>query len=95
MNLAIKDIIDPRKGLFKLSANGVTLQPHPLSSLVPNYLLHFKYIGRLIARGLISRINLEVDFTRSLLKQILQKRLSINDLEDIDPEQAKNLIWLL
>lgn len=72
--LALKDILDPQKGLFKLSSNGVTIQPHPHSFLVPNHLTHFRYAGRLIAKGLIDKLDLEVDFNKSFLKHILRKQ---------------------
>lgn len=44
---------------------------------------------------MIERYNVEIDLTKSFLKHILQKPLYINDLEDIDPEEAKNLIFVL
>jgi len=70
--LALTDILDPAKGLFKLSSNNVALQPSPHSFLVPNHLTHFRYAGRLIAKGLIEKLDFEVDFTKSFLKHILR-----------------------
>ncbi|KAL4429870.1 hypothetical protein ABPG74_022893 [Tetrahymena malaccensis] len=93
--LALNDILDPQKGLFKLSSNGVTMQPNPHSFLVPNHLTHFRFAGRLIAKGLIEKLDFEVDFTKSFLKHILHKTLYISDLEDIDPDEANNLLWIL
>lgn len=86
INLVIKDILDPAKGLFKTSSNKVTLMPNPKSYLVPSHLDHFELVGKLIAKGLIEGLDIEVDFTRSFLKHILRKTLYIKDLEDIDPE---------
>lgn len=91
----VKDILDPAKGLFKVVSNGVTMQPDPKSKLIPNYLNIFRFTGRFIAKALISQLDVEVDLTRSLLKHILKKDLYIKDLEDIDPDVAKNLIWML
>ena len=36
-----------------------------------------------------------INFTRSFLKHILKRTLYIVDLEDIDPDEAKNLLWIL
>ena len=80
--LALTDILDPAKGLFKLSSNNVALQPSPHSFLVPNHLTHFRYAGRLIAKGLIEKLDFEVDFTKSFLKHILRNQTTYkNDLE--------------
>ena len=73
INLTLREILDPNKGLFVTSSNGVTLQPSRTSFLVPNHLLYFKYVGRLIAKSLVSKLNVEIDFTRSFLKHILSK----------------------
>lgn len=40
-------------------------------------------------------IELEIDITKSLIKQILKKPLYINDMEDIDPEETRSLLWLV
>lgn len=38
---------------------------------------------------------LDAYFTRALYKHILGQPLSIQDMEDIDPEYYKNLCWVL
>ncbi len=48
--------------------------------------MYFKYVGRIVALSLLRKIEVEVDFTRSMLKHLLRKTLYISDLEDIDPE---------
>ena len=68
INFTIKDLMDINKGLFSYSANGVTVQPSINSCLVPNYLMNFEYAGRLIAKGLVDKINMNVDLTKGLLK---------------------------
>lgn len=94
-SLILKDLIDPNKGFFTPSANGITMQPSPFSSIIPDHLLHFKYAGRILAKSILSNYSCEIDFTRSFLKQLLGNDLYISDLEDIDPELTKNLLWVL
>jgi hypothetical protein len=38
---------------------------------------------------------MEVDLTRSILKHLLKKTLYITDMEDLDPELSKHLLWML
>ena len=71
------------------------MQPSPLSRLIPDNLLHFKYAGRLVGKSILDGYNCEIDLTKSFLKQILGLDLYISDLNDIDPSLAKNLIWML
>jgi len=52
-------------------------------------------LGRLIGKALIENWNLEVSFAKSFLKHILNQNLYVKDLEDLDPEYAKNLEWIL
>ena len=95
MFLLLKEFFNPEYGLFVASPNKITVQPHPLSKLIPEYLTIFRYIGRIVAKIFIDDLNVEVNFTRSFLKHILKKDLYIHDFDDIDPETARNLIWCL
>jgi len=81
-------VLDPQKGLFTTSANKVSLQPSNFSYLVPNHLVHFRMAGRLIAKSIVEKLEVDIDFTRSFLKHILRRNLYFNDLEDLDPEAA-------
>ncbi|EGR32045.1 ubiquitin- hect domain protein, putative [Ichthyophthirius multifiliis] len=93
--LVFKDLLDPEKGFFQLSSNGITMQPSPNSIIIVDHLLHFQMAGRLVAKTFIDGFTCEVDFTKSFLKQILGQPLYINDLEDIDPQMAKGLMDIL
>ncbi|KRX10841.1 HECT-domain-containing protein [Pseudocohnilembus persalinus] len=95
INLMLKEAFDPKYGLFKVSANKITVQPSPLSKIIPNYQMIFRILGRLIGKILHDGMEVEVSLTKSFLKHILKKDLYISDLEDIDPEQYNNLNWML
>ena len=45
-----KQTFDPKFGLFSLSSNGDTIQPHPLSFVIPNHLIYYKFIGNMIGK---------------------------------------------
>lgn len=38
---------------------------------------------------------MELSLTKSFLKHLLNATLFVEDLEDIDPEMAKSLLWIL
>lgn len=46
--LLIRELFDPKNGLFKLSHNLRCLYPNPQSSIVPKYLTLFKTAGMII-----------------------------------------------
>jgi len=49
LNLLSKDIFGPNAGLFKLSPNGRSIHPNPLSLIQPGALRFFKLAGNLAA----------------------------------------------
>ncbi len=95
VNLALKDVLDPKKGFFVVSSNKITIQPSPLSYFIPDHLLHFRFVGRLVGLALTNKIDFEIDLTRSFLKHILKKPLYISDFEDFDTQVGRNLLWIL
>jgi E3 ubiquitin-protein ligase HUWE1 len=93
--LLSKEIFNPNYALFLPSANGNTFQPSPHSKINPDHLRFFKFVGRFIAKALHDGYMLDAYFTRAFYKHILGQPLSIQDMEDIDPEYYKNLTWIL
>ena len=77
LSLLVKDVFDPERGLFKASENKISYQPNPMSVVVPDHLTHFRMLGRLIAKAIIEKWNIEVFFVKSFLKHILRKILAI------------------
>lgn len=93
--LLSKEVFHPNFGLFIMSSNKRSVQPNPYAFLMPDYLSHFRFLGRLIGKALIENWNLEVCFAKSFLKHILNQTLYVKDLEDLDPEFSRNLDWML
>ena len=52
-NLLSKEIFDPMNGLFIFSEHLTSIQPGPLSVLIPDYKIQFRILGRLIGKSLI------------------------------------------
>ncbi|EAS06148.2 HECT domain ubiquitin transferase (macronuclear) [Tetrahymena thermophila SB210] len=93
--LLSKEVFNPDYGLFQLSANKRSIQPSPLSMLIPDHLNHFLFLGRLVGKSLVENWHFDINFCRSFLKHMLKKNLYVKDLEDIDPELSRNLMWML
>lgn len=70
VTLVMKEVTNPDYGLFQISANNISIQPNPLSYIIPNHLLHFRFIGRLVAYSIIKDLPLEINLTKSFLKHI-------------------------
>lgn len=72
LSLLVKEVFNPDYGLFKASENKISFQPNPLSHIVPDHLMHFRMLGRLIGKAIIEKWNIEVFFVKSFLKHILR-----------------------
>jgi hypothetical protein len=93
--LLSRKIFERGYGLFVLSANGATYQPSPHSSINPDHLKYFKFIGRVIGKALYDGQIMDAFFTRAFYKHMNGSPLGYEDMEDIDPDYYKNLKWIL
>ena len=57
-SLIAKEFFDPQIGLFRLSENKRGIQPSPLASIIPNYLLYFEFAGIMLAKVINSKTKL-------------------------------------
>ncbi|EAR83836.2 HECT domain ubiquitin transferase (macronuclear) [Tetrahymena thermophila SB210] len=90
-----KELFDPRKGLFRVSSNKYIVYPSTTSYLVPDHITLFKFSGQIIAKSVLEGYLVGVDFPKFILKHLTGQPLKISDLDDIEPELTKNLLWIL
>ena len=90
-----KQMLNPDKALFIHSANGLTYQPNPASTIQPDYLKYFKFAGQLVGKALWDEQLLDAHFTQSMYKHMLNQPIEYTDVESIDPEYYRNLGWML
>jgi E3 ubiquitin-protein ligase HUWE1 len=57
--------------------------------------MFFKFIGRIIGKALYEGRVLDCHFSRAVYKQILGKTISIKDMESLDLDYYKSLLWIL
>jgi hypothetical protein len=91
-----RQMFDPNYALFKVSAvDKITYQPNRTSYVNPDHLLYFCFVGRIIGKAIYDGRLLDCYFTRSFYKHILGIPVDFKDLEAVDPEFYKSLVWIL
>ncbi|KAF9909831.1 hypothetical protein EC991_008002 [Linnemannia zychae] len=91
-----RQMFDPNYAMFKTSAaDKLTYQPNRASWVNPDHLLFFKFIGRVIGKAIYDGRLLDAYFTRSFYKHILGRPVDYRDVEAVDPEYYKSLVWIL
>jgi E3 ubiquitin-protein ligase HUWE1 len=91
-----RQMFDPGYALFiPVSSDRTTFHPNQLSSVNEEHLMFFKFIGRIIGKALYEGRVLDCHFSRAVYKRILGKSVSLKDMESLDPDYYKSLIWML
>mmetsp|Transcript_747 Transcript_747/g.1813 ORF Transcript_747/g.1813 Transcript_747/m.1813 type:complete len:4405 (+) Transcript_747:307-13521(+) len=90
-----KEIFNPNYALFTSTEDGCTFQPNPNSSVNPDHLSYFRFVGRIVGKAVADGYLLDSHFTRSLYKHMLGKEPTHHDMEAIDPDYYKNLRTIL
>lgn len=91
-----RQMFDPGYALFiPVSSDRTTFHPNQLSSINEEHLLYFKFIGRIIGKALYEGRLLDCHFSRAVYKRILGKSVSVKDMESLDPDYYKSLVWML
>lgn len=89
------EVLNPMYCLFEYAdKNNYSLQINPASSINPDHLDYFKFVGRFIAMALFHGKFIYSGFTLPFYKQMLGKPLTMKDLENIDPEFYNSLLWI-
>jgi E3 ubiquitin-protein ligase HUWE1 len=57
--------------------------------------MFFKFIGRIIGKAIYDGRLLDCHFSRAVYKKILGKPVSIKDMESLDLDYYKSLLWML
>jgi len=74
--------------------NDYTYQINPLSGINPEHLQYFELLGKVIAKSLYDGVQLDVHFCSTFYKSLLGAPLSFADLELVDVELFKSLVYL-
>ncbi|KAM3927557.1 E3 ubiquitin-protein ligase NEDD4 isoform 2-T2 [Leptodactylus fuscus] len=95
--LISKEMFNPYYGLFEYSAtDNYTLQINPNSGLCnEDHISYFKFIGRVAGMAVYHGKLLDGFFIRPFYRMMLQKSITLNDMESVDSEYYNSLQWIL
>ncbi|MCJ8734539.1 hypothetical protein PDJAM_G00236330 [Pangasius djambal] len=89
------EVLNPMYCLFEYAGkNNYCLQINPASSINPDHLTYFRFIGRFIAMALYHGKFIDTGFTLPFYKRMLNKKPTLKDLESIDPEFYNSILWV-
>jgi E3 ubiquitin-protein ligase HUWE1 len=92
----VKQMFNPNYALFNpVASDRTTFHPNPFSSINGEHLTFFKFIGRIIGKALYESRVLDCHFSRAVYKRMLGKPVSIKDMETLDLDYYKSLVWML
>ncbi|KAL9132102.1 MAG: hypothetical protein Q9217_000138 [Psora testacea] len=91
-----RQMFNPDYALFiPVASDRTTFHPNKLSNVNEEHLMFFKFIGRIIGKALYESRALDCHFSRAVYKRILGKTVSIKDMETLDLDYYKSLLWML
>uniref|UniRef100_T1JG98 E3 ubiquitin-protein ligase n=1 Tax=Strigamia maritima TaxID=126957 RepID=T1JG98_STRMM len=90
------EMLNPYYGLFQYSRDDIyTLQINPDSAVNPEHLSYFHFVGRIIGLAVFHGHYIDGGFTMPFYKMLLNKPITLDDIEGVDPELHRSLIWML
>jgi E3 ubiquitin-protein ligase HUWE1 len=91
-----RGMFNPNYALFiPVASDRTTFHPNRLSEVNSEHLLFFKFIGRIIGKALYEGRVLDCHFSRAVYKMILGTTVSLKDMETLDLDYYKSLVWML
>ena len=91
-----RQMFNPDYALFTpVVSDSNTFHPNRTSYINPEHLSFFKFIGRIIGKAIYDNCFLDCHFTRAVYKRILGQPQSLKDMETLDLEYYKSLLWML
>jgi E3 ubiquitin-protein ligase NEDD4 len=89
------EMFNPFYCLFEYSGHDTyTLQINPHSGINPEHLNYFKFIGRVIGLAVFHQRFLDSFFISSFYKMILKKTVTVADMESVDADYHRSLMWM-
>jgi E3 ubiquitin-protein ligase HUWE1 len=91
-----RGMFDPNYALWQpVASDKTTFHPNALSSVNEEHLMFFKFIGRIIGKAVHEGRVLDCHFSRAVYKKLLGRPISIKDMESLDIDYYKSLLWIL
>ncbi|CAH8652960.1 unnamed protein product [Schistosoma bovis] len=89
-----REILNPMFGLFEYTGTDYALQVNPASHVNPNHMAYFRFVGRFIGMALFHGRCIDGGLTLAFYKQILKRKLTLEDLGHTDHSYYQSLIYV-
>ncbi|XP_037074033.1 LOW QUALITY PROTEIN: E3 ubiquitin-protein ligase SMURF1-like [Pollicipes pollicipes] len=90
------EMLNPYYGLFQYSRDDIyTLQINANSDVNPEHLSYFHFVGRVIGMAVFHGHYIDGGFAMPFYKMLLNKPISLPDIELVDPDLHRSLTWIL
>lgn len=95
-SMLIEGLFSPDFGLFRRASTTEVsyLFNENSAQIKENHLKYFYFTGQVIAKALFEQIPIKAYFSKIVLKQLLNQKLSIDDIKSFDEEQWKSFEYL-
>lgn len=91
-----REMLNPYYGLFEqLSSDQYLLAINPNSSINPDHLSYFRFIGRIMGLAVVNGHFLDGAFVNTIYKLLLNKNVSLEDMAQVDATFYNGLVWML
>lgn len=91
-----RQMFNPDYALFlPVESDRTTFRPNRTSGINPEHLSFFKFVGMVIGKAICDQCFLDCHFSREVYKNILGRPVSLKDMESLDLDYYKSLIWIL
>lgn len=91
MALPLRQLKSGERQLASLAANEILGGWH----IFQDHLSYFHFVGRIMGLAVFHGHYINGGFTVPFYKQLLGKPIQLPDLESVDPELHKSLVWIL
>lgn len=91
------EILNPVHGLFQYTSGDIyNLQINPDSGIVyREHLSYMHFCGRVIGMAVFHGRFIEGHFTLPFYKMLLRRSITLDDIENVDPDLYRSLCWIL
>ncbi|KAH3661759.1 hypothetical protein OGAPHI_005937 [Ogataea philodendri] len=91
-----RQMFNPDYALFTpVASDKTTFHPNRTSWVNPEHLSFFKFVGLIIGKAVYDGCMLDCHFSRAVYKRILGRPVSLKDIESLDLDYYKSLVWML
>ncbi|KAI8383689.1 uncharacterized protein GWK60_K06127 [Nakaseomyces glabratus] len=91
-----RQMFNPGYALFTpVASDKTTFRPNRASGVNPEHLSFFKFVGMVIGKAIRDQCFLDCHFSREVYKSILGKPVALKDMESLDLDYYKSLVWIL